>query len=319
MNKIIVTGAAGYIGGQIVLALLDAGHNVLGIDNQPMPSTLPIDTSDRYEFLLADFASETALKRIVVVRPDAIIHCAGTSLVGPSIQDPVTYYENNFVKTKILLDIIRQAMPRTRFIFSSSAAVYGEPMMNPCHEVDVPQPISPYGESKYMVEMMLQGYHRAYGLEYVAFRYFNACGADPQQRNGQKSGATHVIARLLEAIQDSTEFVINGNDYPTADGTCVRDYVHVADIARAHVMALNPVLPSGVYNLGSNKGTSVREIVNQTRNIVGQLPPIVNGAPRSGDPAVLTANSDKFSKVFPGWRTHTLDDMIRDAWAWYNV
>lgn len=316
--NVIVTGASGYIGGQIVLALLDAGHDVLGIDSQPLMPGKRAMTSDQYEFLLADFASETALKRIVVVRPDAIIHCAGTSLVGPSIQDPVSYYENNMVKTKTLLDIVCQSMPRTRFIFSSSAAVYGEPMMNPCHEVDVPQPISPYGESKYMTEMMLQSYHRAYGLEYVAFRYFNACGADPQQRNGQRPGATHVIARLLEAIRDSTEFVINGNDYPTADGTCVRDYVHVDDIARAHVLALDSTLKAGVYNLGSNQGTSIQQIVDRTQHVVGRLPVIVQGTPRSGDPAVLTASSDKFSKVFPAWRTHTLDDMIRDAWAWYR-
>jgi len=316
--NVIVTGASGYIGGQIVLALLDAGHDVLGIDSQPLMPGKRAMTSDRYEFLLADFASETALKRIVVVRPDAIIHCAGTSLVGPSIQDPMSYYENNMIKTKTLLDIVCQSMPRTRFIFSSSAAVYGEPMMNPCHEVDVPQPISPYGESKYMVEMMLQSYHRAHGLEYVAFRYFNACGADPQQRNGQRPGATHVIARLLEAIRDSTEFVINGNNYPTADGTCVRDYVHVDDIARAHVLALDSTLKAGVYNLGSNQGTSIQQIVDRTQHVVGRLPVIVQGTPRIGDPAVLTASSDKFSKVFPAWRTHTLDDMICDAWAWYR-
>ena len=316
--NVIVTGASGYIGGQIVLALLDAGHDVLGIDSQPLMPGKRAMTSDRYEFLLADFASETALKRIVVVRPDAIIHCAGTSLVGPSIQDPMSYYENNMIKTKTLLDIVCQSMPRTRFIFSSSAAVYGEPMMNPCHEVDVPQPISPYGESKYMVEMMLQSYHRAHGLEYVAFRYFNACGADPQQRNGQRPGATHVIARLLEAIRDSTEFVINGNNYPTADGTCVRDYVHVDDIARAHVLALDSTLKAGVYNLGSNQGTSIQQIVDRTQHVVGRLPVIVQGTPRSGDPAILTASSDKFSKVFPAWRTHTLDDMICDAWAWYR-
>jgi len=316
--NVIVTGASGYIGGQIVLALLDAGHDVLGIDSQPLMPGKRAMTSDRYEFLLADFASETALKRIVVVRPDAIIHCAGTSLVGPSIQDPMSYYENNMIKTKTLLDIVCQSMPRTRFIFSSSAAVYGEPMMNPCHEVDVPQPISPYGESKYMVEMMLQSYHRAHGLEYVAFRYFNACGADPQQRNGQRPGATHVIARLLEAIRDSTEFVINGNNYPTADGTCVRDYVHVDDIARAHVLALDSTLKAGVYNLGSNQGTSIQQIIDRTQHVVGRLPVIVQGTPRSGDPAILTASSDKFSKVFPAWRTHTLDDMICDAWAWYR-
>jgi UDP-glucose 4-epimerase len=319
MNPIVVTGAAGYIGGQIVLALLDAGHEVLGIDSQPLTPGKRAIASDRYEFLLADFASDTALKRIVVAQPKAVIHCGGTSLVGPSVKDPSSYYENNVIKTKILMDIIRQALPRTRFIFSSSAAVYGEPMMNPCYEVDVAQPISPYGESKYMTEMMLKSYHHAYGFNYVAFRYFNACGADPQQRNGQKSGATHVIARLLEAIRNNTTFYIYGKDYPTKDGTCVRDYVHVSDIARAHVLALDPVLVSGVYNLGSNNGTSVREIIDQTHSIIGQLPPIVEGHPRSGDPAVLTANSDKFSKVFPNWRTHSLTDMIRDAWNWYNV
>jgi UDP-glucose 4-epimerase len=319
MNPIVVTGAAGYIGGQIVLALLDAGHDVLGIDSQPLVPGKRAVTSDRYEFLLADFAGDQALRRIVEVRPTAVIHCAGTSLVGPSIMNPALYYENNFVKTKILLDIICQAMPRTRFIFSSSAAVYGEPIMNPCHEVDVPQPISPYGESKYMVEMMLQGYHRAYGLEYVAFRYFNACSADPQQRNGQRPGATHVIARLLEAIRDNTAFYIYGKDYPTADGTCVRDYVHVADIARAHVLALDSSLETGAYNLGSNQGTSIQQIIERTQHVIGKLPAIANGTPRSGDPAILTASSDKFSKMFPAWRTHTLDDMIRDAWEWYNV
>jgi len=318
MNKIIVTGAAGYIGGQIVMALLDAGHSVLGIDNQKMPSTLQIEPSDRYEFLLADFASDDALKHIVVARPSAVIHCGGTSLVGPSIADPSSYYENNVIKTKILLDIIRQAMPRTRFIFSSSAAVYGEPMMNPCHEVDVAQPISPYGESKYMTEMMLKSYHRAYGLEYVAFRYFNACSADPQQRHGQRPGATHIIARVLEAMRDDREFILNGVDYPTLDGTCVRDYVHVADIAQAHVMALNPVLPSGVYNLGSNNGISNREIIAAAERVTGRKLKVVLGNARPGDPAVLTASAAKFSQVAGSWRQFELDDMIRHAWAWYQ-
>jgi UDP-glucose 4-epimerase len=316
--NITVTGASGYIGGQIVLALLDQGHQVLGIDNQAAAPKFIAKTNSRYEFLLADFASDDALKRIVAVRPDAIIHCAGTSLVGPSIQDPMTYYENNVIKTKILLDIVRQAMPRTRIIFSSSASVYGEPMMNPCHEVDVAQPISPYGESKYMVEMMLKSYHRAYDLDYVAFRYFNACSADSQQRHGQRPGATHIIARVLEAIRDDREFILNGVDYPTLDGTCIRDYVHVADIAQAHVMALNPVLPSGVYNLGSNNGISNREIITAAERVTGRKLKVVLGDARPGDPAVLTASAAKFGQVAGTWRQFELDDMIRDAWNWYK-
>jgi UDP-glucose 4-epimerase len=169
-----------------------------------------------------------------------------------------------------------------------------------------------------MTEMMLKSYHRAYGLEYVAFRYFNACSADPQQRHGQRPGATHIIARVLEAMRDDREFKLNGVDYPTLDGTCVRDYVHVADIAQAHVMALNPVLPSGVYNLGSNNGISNREIIAAAERVTGRKLKVVLGDARPGDPAVLTASAAKFAQVAGSWRQFELDDMIRHAWAWYN-
>lgn len=310
--NVVVTGAAGYIGGQIALQLRDAGHTVTGIDRRPLPDHL----DGIMQFVQADFDSDESYRRIVELRPDAVVHCAGTSLVGPSIKAPSEYYQNNVVKTMHLLNILMTAVPRARFIFSSSAAVYGEPVMTPCHEVDPREPISPYGESKLMTEMILESYHRAYGLDYVAFRYFNACGADSQARHGQEPGATHIIARVLESIRDSKEFVLNGNNYPTPDGTCVRDYVHVEDIARAHVLALSPVVPSGIYNLGSSAGTSNHEIIVAAQRITGQTLQVVVGAQREGDPAVLTASADKFNSL-ASWQQYSLDHMIQHAWTWY--
>ena len=313
---VAVTGAAGYIGGQIVLRLLDAGHTVLAIDRRA-PSFRQADVSGA-RFVKADFASDTAFKAMLADTPDVIIHCAGTSLVGPSINNPEDYYQNNFVRTKKLLDFVRRAIPRTRVIFSSSAAVYGEPIMTPCHEVDPCEPISPYGESKRMVELMLQSYHRAYGLDYVAFRYFNACGADPKTRHGQEPGATHIIARVLESVINEKQFVLNGNDYSTPDGTCVRDYVHVNDIAQAHLAALDSNVPSGIYNLGSKTGISNKEIIAAVERIAGRPVKMQSGQRRSGDPAILTASSDKFDALV-SWRQYQLDDIINHAWAWYNV
>jgi UDP-glucose 4-epimerase len=167
-----------------------------------------------------------------------------------------------------------------------------------------------------MIEQVLASYHRAYNLDYVAFRYFNACGADRLGRHGQEPGATHVIARILEATRDNKQFSLYGNDYETPDGTCIRDYVHVEDIAHAHVCALNAAVPSGVYNLGSNTGTSVKEILTHAAAIAGSVPVLLEPR-RAGDPAVLTASAAKFSKLIPNWRRYTLDDMIQHAWAWY--
>jgi len=311
---IVVTGAAGYIGGQIALRLADEGQQVLGIDHRPCHSGL---TNAFTDFIQCDFDSDGSYRKLLDVRPEAIIHCAGTSLVGPSIKHPGDYYTNNVVKTLHLLDFICNALPRTKFIFSSSAAAYGEPIMTPCHEVDPCEPVSPYGESKLMIDMILKSYHRAYELDYVSFRYFNACGADPQRRHGQEPGATHLIARLLEATRDEGTFKIYGVDYPTADGTCVRDYVHVDDIARAHALALYHKTPAGVYNLGSNQGTSVKQIVERAQTITGKMPTIQFGAARAGDPPELTASADKFNLVAGAWRHHDLDAMIQHAWTWY--
>lgn len=314
MATVIVTGSAGYIGGQTALLLKDAGHEVYGIDRREPPRHLA-GVVDR--FLLQDFASDIALSWIIAKQPAAIIHCAGTSLVGPSVKDPSEYYNNNVIKTLKLLDIVRRSLPKTRIIFSSSAATYGEPVMLPIAEVDPAVPLSPYGESKLMIDMMLESYHRAYGLDYVSFRYFNACGADPQGRHGQEPGATHLIARVLEATRDDTEFKIYGVDYPTSDGTCVRDYVHVDDIARAHALAIYHKVPAGIYNLGSNQGTTVKQVVERAWAIAGRRPEIMFGAARPGDPPMLTASADKFNLVAGSWRHHDLDAMIQHAWNWY--
>lgn len=313
--NIVVTGSAGYIGGQTALLLKDAGHTVYGIDRREPPRHL-LGVVDK--FLLQDFASDIALSWIIAKQPDAIIHCAGTSLVGPSVTDPAEYYNNNVAKTLKLLDIVRRSLPKTRVVFSSSAATYGEPVMIPCSEVDPCDPVSPYGESKLMIDRILESYHRAYRLDYVSFRYFNACGADPQGRHGQAPGATHLIARLLEATRDDGIFKIYGVDYPTADGTCIRDYVHVDDIARAHALALYHKIPAGIYNLGSNQGHSVKQIVERAKSITGRWPEIQFGAARAGDPPALTASADKFNLVAGAWRHHDLDAIIQHAWAWYN-
>lgn len=313
--NVIVTGASGYIGGHVALQLKDAGHTVIGIDRRACPKNL----EDVYsKFVCDDFAGRTSLGAIIQARPDAIVHCAGTSLVGPSVKNPAEYYDNNVVKTIELLDLVRNALPHCRVIFSSSASVYGTPIMNPCHEVDPREPISPYGESKMMIEMILESYHKAYRLDYVAFRYFNACGADSKRRHGQEPGATHIIARLLESMRDRQAFTLNGTNYPTDDGTCVRDYVHVEDIARAHVLALDKTIDCGVYNLGTAEGTSNATIIDTARNITGQPIEIIAGPQRDGDPAVLTASPDKFNQVSPNWKQFTLNDMIQHAWAWYN-
>lgn len=313
--NVLVTGASGYIGGQTVLSLRENGHVVIGLDRNPLPLNLQ-DSCEIFYNQDIDHIANCDLVRSHKI--DAIVHCAGSSLVNPSLQHPETYYQNNFVKTKRMLDyLVTENHTQVRFVFSSSAAVYGEPVMVPCHEEDPPLPISPYGESKLMTEMMLAAYHRAYRIEYVTFRYFNACGADSLGRHGQAAGATHIISRLLESVRDSTEFVLYGTDFATEDGTCVRDYVHVEDIAQAHVMALGPV-PSGVYNLGTSTGYSNKQIVDRVRHIVNQDFPVSTGPARSGDPAVLTASADRWNRV-SGWEPkYDIDNVIQHAWNWYQ-
>jgi UDP-glucose 4-epimerase len=234
------------------------------------------------------------------------------------MDNPEDYYNNNFVKTKTLLDFLLTLDQQPRFIFSSSAATYGNPVITPISEVDPTEPISPYGQSKLMIDWMLQSYHRAYGLNFVSFRYFNACGADPLVRHGQAPGATHIIARVLECMRDLRPFTLYGNQYSTEDGTCVRDYIHVADLADAHVTAVASRIPVGIYNLGTDTGTSNAEVIDTAKTITGQSIEVNIGEPREGDPAILTADAGKFVGV-SGWSPkYTLHDMISHAWAWYN-
>lgn len=314
--RVVVTGGAGYIGGETILKLLDAGHSVLGIDREVPPLHL-LDCGTKWH--TGDFSNEIGLDCIKSFQPDAIIHCAGTSLVGPSMLDPKEYYDNNFVKTKAMLDyIVKNKLTNIRIIFSSSAATYGNPIMTPVQEIDPTEPISPYGQSKLMIDWMLKSYQHAYGLDFVSFRYFNACSADSQARHGQPNGATHIIARVLEAMRDNTPFTLNGTDYPTEDGTCIRDYIHVEDLADAHIAALDINIPSDIYNLGTTDGTSNAEIIDTARTITGKTIEVIVGTQRAGDPAILTADSTKFQSV-SNWRPQfVLNDMIKHAWAWYN-
>ena len=321
--KVVVTGSSGYIGGQICLQLRDSGHEVHGIDIMPPPRHLE-DVC--VSVIQDDYASNHALGRLVGLAPDAIVHCAATSLVGPSIKDPSTYYNNNVVKFIKLVDILKQALPRVRFVFSSSAATYGQPEDGICTEQDRVHPISAYGSSKLIAEHILEHYNWAYGFNYVAFRYFNACGADSQSRHGQAPDATHIIARVLESMRDNKEFTLFGTDYNTADGTCVRDYVHVEDIARAHIMAVSamPGAPGsfnimpGVYNLGSGQGISNQQIIDAAQKIVGKPLMLKHGPRRAGDPDMLTADSTWFdAECGQNWRQHNLDSIIKTAWNWY--
>ena len=313
--RVVVTGGAGYIGGQTVLKLLDAGHSVFAIDCSLDLNPL-VDCGAKW--LVGDFAGEVALRAIETFQPDAIVHCAGTSLVGPSMTNPAEYYDNNFVRTKILCDWLIQRKIKTRIIFSSSAATYGNPIMTPVQEVDPTEPISPYGQSKLMVDWMLASYKHAYNLDYVSFRYFNACGADSQGRHGQAAGATHIIARILESVKNKQDFTLYGTDYATKDGTCVRDYIHVEDLARAHVMAMDQSVASDIYNLGTNQGTSNLEVIQAAAKVTQQDVAVLHGPKREGDPAMLTADASKFMAVSTWRPKFNLEDMIANAWVWYN-
>lgn len=315
-KKIIVTGAAGYIGGETVLKLLDAGYSVLGVDRN-MPPVHLLECGAKWH--TGDFAGDIGLDCIRSFQPDAIVHCAGTSLVGPSVLDPEEYYNNNFVKTKIMLDyLVQNKLNHIRVIFSSSAATYGNPVMTPIQEIDPTEPISPYGESKLMIDWMLQSYHRAYGLDFISFRYFNACGADSQARHGQAPGATHIIARVLESVKNKQDFTLYGNDYETPDGTCIRDYIHVEDLALAHIVAIDRSIPSDIYNLGTTTGHSNLDVIRTAAQIIGVDIPVLYGPKREGDPAILTADAGKFAGVSSWQPKFVMTDIINHVWAWYN-
>ena len=316
--KTLVTGATGYIGSHICKHLQMQGHQVTGVDRVPREHTEKF----MHEFLHADYASTDMFDWLETNLPDAVIHCAGTSLVGPSMIDPAEYHVNNVAKTAYFLAGLRELPNMPLFVFSSSAAVYGAPDVETIHENHPWAPMSPYGQSKAAIEIMLADYAMAYEARVLSLRYFNACGADVAgARLGQAPGATHIIARLLEAQRDHKGFTLYGNDYSTPDGTCIRDYVHVDDIARAHVMALDYLQASGrsgAMNLGSSRGYSNQEIVDAVARIIGPVD-ITIGPRRAGDPDRLVASNDIATEAL-GWipQHSELEIIINSAWKWYN-
>lgn len=322
MNKIVVTGGCGYIGSHVARAFKENGDQVIVIDRVQRDHTL--QGLDGY--LIADFASDEALSYITMHQPDVIVHCAGTSLVGPSMSDPSEYYNNNIVKTIKMMDVIKDLPKRPAVMFSSSASVYGEPESLPIKESARIQPISPYGNTKAGDEMILKDYGNAYGIDVMCFRYFNAAGAMPGTHDlGQEPGATHIVARVLEASIAGRAFTVNGDDFDTPDGTCIRDYVHVWDIALAHVRA------AGLFNrrsgrtalcmslnLGTNTGVSNKQIVDYVADKYGLV--FVNfGQRRPGDPAELVADAAQARELL-GWEpvNSSINNIIDTAYKWYT-
>lgn len=317
-SNVIVTGGCGYIGSHVARAFQKNKNSVYTIDRVRREHTLKGLTNH----LIADYSLDNCLQAIKEVQPDVIVHCAGTSLVGPSVKDPAEYYDNNVSKTIKLLNAIKDMEKKPVVLFSSSASVYGDPDVSPLNEDDDINPISPYGNTKLMIERILEDYANAYGINSICFRYFNAAGAEPINFDlGQEPGATHIVARALESSINGTPFILNGNDYPTEDGTCIRDYIHVWDLAEAHVKAakyatLNP--GSHIFNLGTNRGTSNKNIIDYVANKWG-FEEVNIGDRREGDPAELVADAAKANKLL-GWipKYSDLSTIIESSYKWYS-
>ncbi len=322
MTKCVaVTGCNGYIGGQTVLRFKDLGYHVIGVDRN---TTAPWIRSTVDTFIPGDFTNPIFINAVIDKNPSALIHIAGTSLVGPSMSDPGPYYLNNVGNTARLLGTLAGRGWKKTVVFSSSAAVYGDPGNTTLTEESPKTPISPYGQSKLMAEQVLRDCAAGYGFKTIALRYFNACGADSKVRHGQLKEATHLIARVMETIVNKGVFTLNGDDYPTTDGTCVRDYLHVEDIANAHYLStlysegMEPGT-SAEFNLGSGQGVSIKEIIASVERITGRMVLTHTGPRREGDPATLVASAYRFKKQ-TGWKTDasSIDNIVKSAWAWYN-
>jgi UDP-glucose 4-epimerase len=321
MTRILVTGGAGYVGSVSAEALLAAGHEVVVLDDLttghraavPPGATLHTGT----------YADGDALARLLQTQQiEAILHCAARSLVAESIAEPSKYYRDNVAGGIALLEAAR-ATGVDRIVFSSTAAVYGVPDVTPVPEDAALRPINPYGESKRAFEGALAWYGRAYGLRSVTLRYFNVAGAT-DTLGEDHDPETHLIPNVLLAAEGRLELTVFGNDYPTPDGTCVRDYIHVADLADAHLRAIEATAPGDrrtndplVCNLGNGGGFSVREVLAAAEAVVGRPIPFTAGPRRAGDPPVLVARSTRAAEVL-GWQpaTPSLEEMVGSAWAW---
>ncbi len=323
MGAVLVTGGAGYIGSHIVRRLVEDRRDVIVLDDLSEGHRAAV--CDGATFVEGDCGSERLLGDLLAGgRVSWIVHMAASSLVGESVEDPAKYYANNVSRGLALLDASRRAGV-LGIVFSSTAAVYGDPADLPITEEQPAAPTNPYGETKICFERALGWYHRAYGIRYVALRYFNAAGAHPSGEIGEDHAPeTHLIPRLLGALlRGGPPVPIFGEDYPTADGTCIRDYVHVADLAEAHVAALAALaaerVDAGAFNLGNGEGFSVREVVDMVSRVTGSLPPTTRAPRRPGDPAILVASSARAAKRL-GYRPSIprLEDIVGTAWRWHR-
>jgi UDP-glucose 4-epimerase len=316
MAKILVTGGAGYIGSHTVHRLLARGHNVQVVDDLSRGHRHNVNEERLHVLNLSDTQRLTALFR--AEQFDAVVHFAAYIAVGESTARPELYFENNVGGSISLLSAMTEAGVN-RLVFSSTAAVYGMPESVPITE-DMPfAPVSPYGESKVMVEKILGWMDQYRGIRSVALRYFNACGAEPGAGLGEEhEPETHLIPLLFRAIQSGKPVTIFGDDYDTPDGTCIRDYIHVSDLADAHIVALDHLLNGGAsdaFNVGTGSGLTVLEVIRAVEQITGKPVPSIIGVRREGDPPVLVANSDKLRRTL-GWepKRSGIKDIVKDAW-----
>lgn len=318
--SVLVTGGAGYIGSHMVLALIDAGEDVVVLDNLSTGYWWAVAPEAR--LVEGDIGDEALLDRIMAAHSfDAVIHFAGSIVVPDSVSDPLGYYLNNTVKSRMLMACaVKAKIPR--FIFSSTAAVYGNPGDQPVFETATPQPISPYGTSKLMTEWMLRDAHAAYGLQYIALRYFNVAGADPRGRTGQSTPrATHLIKVACQtALGQRPHMDIFGTDYGTPDGTCLRDYIHVSDLAAAHMDALSFLRrggDSGIFNCGYGKGYSVLDVIAAVEKAHGSSFKVNRTGRRPGDPTAIVAGAERIRDVLD-WqpRYEDLDLIVTSALEW---
>lgn len=318
-DSILVVGGAGYIGAHMVKRLRRAGFSVVVADDLSSGHREAVLGASLHVGDIGDAAFVDAL--LAEVRPAAVMHFASCIQVGESVVDPAKYYRNNVTATQVLLDAMR-AHGVARFLFSSTAAIFGDPRYVPIDEAHPKAPINPYGRSKWFVEQMLEDYDRAYGLRSVCLRYFNAAGADPDGELGEcHEPETHLVPLVLQVASGRRPHItVHGEDYATPDGTCIRDYIHVDDLAEAHLLALRQLLEGGAsarFNLGNGSGYSVREVIEAVRRVTGHAIPVVAGARREGDPPVLVADA-RAAREALGWqpRHADLDTIVAHAWAW---
>jgi UDP-glucose 4-epimerase len=321
MLNILVTGGAGYIGSHCCKMLYLAGFHPVTFDNLIYGHRQHVKWG---EFFEGDLGNRQHLTDFFQqYRIDAVMHFAAYAYVGESVSDPMKYYENN---VRNAIHLLRSMLDHhvKYFVFSSSCATYGNPESTPIEESHPLNPINPYGKTKRMIEEMLADFDTAYGLKFISLRYFNAAGADPEAEIGEKHDPeTHLIPLVLDVAAGKSRSVkIFGTDYPTPDGTCIRDYIHVTDLARAHVLCLEKLLDGGqsdVFNLGTGRGYSVMEVIERASGIADKKIPYTQSNRRPGDPPVLVASNEKAVSRL-GWKAEysSLDDIIRTAWNWHR-